>query len=217
MQNRIREIRESKGLSGEALGKKIGVGRAMISKLEKGQAKITQQYLEKLTSILGVTSDEIIGKGETRSNSDVIRHHPAIKTAHHSDINPVRGDLMPVYGPVGASPDDRIPLTEEAIMDWKERPEYLKNVKGAFWMYVRGESMLPRYEHGELVAVHPRLPPDVGQDCVIVDDDGGARLKRYLGETDTDWKFKQFNPEQTFKIKKADSVKIYAVLGSRRI
>jgi transcriptional regulator with XRE-family HTH domain len=62
MANKIKEIRKSLGWSGETLGEKIGVGKAMISKLEKGEAKLTLDYIERLCAAFKCSQAELLGK-----------------------------------------------------------------------------------------------------------------------------------------------------------
>lgn len=52
---RIRELRLAHGLSLEAIAKKTGVSRSMISVIERGESSPTAVVLEKLASGLGVT------------------------------------------------------------------------------------------------------------------------------------------------------------------
>lgn len=48
MQNRIREIRTSAGLSLEALAKRIGTTRATVMKLEKGDMQLTTTWMSRI-------------------------------------------------------------------------------------------------------------------------------------------------------------------------
>jgi putative transcriptional regulator len=67
---RLRELRDEKGLSQQALGDKAGVRQATISDLESGKAKgVEFQTLEKLAAALGVEPGELLerdGKRPTR-------------------------------------------------------------------------------------------------------------------------------------------------------
>src|SRR5580700_2344052 len=59
--NRIRELRMARGLSSGQLAEKIKALPSQMSRLEKGQQRLTMEWLAKLTKALGVTSDEIVG------------------------------------------------------------------------------------------------------------------------------------------------------------
>lgn len=54
---KLRMIRESLGLSQEALGKRIGLTGAHISRLENGKSPITETILEKYVKAFGIDSE----------------------------------------------------------------------------------------------------------------------------------------------------------------
>jgi len=58
---RLKELRAAKGLSGEELGKIIGVSGATISFWENRRSDIKSEYLKRLAKHFGVTSDFLIG------------------------------------------------------------------------------------------------------------------------------------------------------------
>lgn len=51
---RIKEVRELKGMSQEALGKELGIGRSAISRIESGKNALTESNLRLLCDCLGV-------------------------------------------------------------------------------------------------------------------------------------------------------------------
>ncbi|MFA5991865.1 MAG: helix-turn-helix domain-containing protein [Candidatus Doudnabacteria bacterium] len=66
---KIREIRQKKGLTQEALGLLSGLGRVYINHVEKGRYKnITIQTIQKLADALDVSTDELI-ESETSDKS----------------------------------------------------------------------------------------------------------------------------------------------------
>lgn len=71
MENRIRELRESVGLSQEELGRKIGTTRATISKLEKGNMNLTQWWMVRLANGLGCTPATILTAHPLKSDSAI--------------------------------------------------------------------------------------------------------------------------------------------------
>lgn len=62
--NKIKELRVKNNLSGEELGDKIGVTKAMISYYETNKTTPTIDVLEKIASILGVDIHYFIGEKE---------------------------------------------------------------------------------------------------------------------------------------------------------
>ena len=216
MKNRIREIRTDRGISQDALAKSIGRQKALVSKLENGKIKLSQQYLELLAEALSCAPADLLGPPSFAKSKTLAKRPIKIRGGRGvQSLGAVR-TYVPVYGPAAAATPDKILITEDFIVDRKPTPEELLHVRDAFVMYVAGESMYPRYKTGEMVSVHPHRPPYVGQDCVLVfHADDNAIVKEYAGESEnkTEWKLKQYNPEKIIKVRKADVRAIYAVVG----
>lgn len=70
---RLRELRESKGLTLAELGKRAGVSLAHISEIERGRSSASLKTLEKLTSVLGVPVSQILRPSEGFSLGEKIR------------------------------------------------------------------------------------------------------------------------------------------------
>lgn len=217
MVNRIREIREEMGKSQEWLGKQLGIGKAMVSKLEKGQAKLTQGYMEKIATALKLDDQFLLLKTRAKEsgnqkNSNI--SHPITATQTGSRHFPLNvDDLVPMYGAVSASSPEVVHFTEEYMIEEVPRHPSVQKVKGAFAMQVAGDSMAPRHFPGERVYINPHQIPHIGQDCVVVyEPEGNAILKQFRGETPTEWKFSQLNPVNEFAIEKSRVRKIYAVV-----
>lgn len=60
----VRDARRARGLSCGALADRSGVSRAMISKIERGEAQPTAALLGRLSSALGMTLSELIAAAE---------------------------------------------------------------------------------------------------------------------------------------------------------
>lgn len=66
---RIREIRKSQNLTLEAFGNRLGVGRAAISNIERGQRNITEQMKKSICREFNVNYDWLeYGTGEMYSD-----------------------------------------------------------------------------------------------------------------------------------------------------
>lgn len=150
--NRIKEFRESKKLSMADLANAIGTTPSQINKLEKGQRKLTDLWLGKLTAALDCSADELLGK-------------PTIQTE------------LPLWGYVGAG-ELVHPFDGDDPPDSVDAPPGLKN--GAA-LIVRGDSMLPRLQDGDVIffemgEVEPsRL---LNEECVVRVKDGARLVKR---------------------------------------
>jgi transcriptional regulator with XRE-family HTH domain len=60
LKNRIREIREARNMSQEQLAKKMDTSGAQIDRLEKGQRKLTLEWILRLCAALDVSADELV-------------------------------------------------------------------------------------------------------------------------------------------------------------
>ena len=60
----VLEARKARGLSGAALAERSGVSRAMISKVERGEAQPTAALLGRLSAALGLTLSQLIARAE---------------------------------------------------------------------------------------------------------------------------------------------------------
>lgn len=58
--NHIRKLRRAKGWSGTTLGEKIGTDKTQVSKLERGERALTEDWLRRLCSALECTISDII-------------------------------------------------------------------------------------------------------------------------------------------------------------
>ncbi len=61
MENRIRHWRRERGLSQEALGRMVGLGKPTISKLERGELRLRDITIAKLVDALGVPANALLG------------------------------------------------------------------------------------------------------------------------------------------------------------
>src|SRR4051794_3095818 len=68
--NRIRELREAKGLSLRELGRRMGLTGPEIYKLETGDRRLTAAHLDKLVPILGEDAATIAGWGPPPESVD---------------------------------------------------------------------------------------------------------------------------------------------------
>lgn len=60
----LQEARQSRGLSVKALAQRAGVSRAMIAKVERGEAQATAILLGRLSGALGMTLSQLVARAE---------------------------------------------------------------------------------------------------------------------------------------------------------
>jgi phage repressor protein C with HTH and peptisase S24 domain len=130
----------------------------------------------------------------------------------------VRGDRpdLAVYASAAGGPEGAWVLSGDAIA-WILRDQRLQGVRDAFACYVVGESMFPAYEQGNLLLVNPAVPPNAGDDCLLIQEaaDGAryALIKRLVRFNSTSWTVKQWNPDKTFSLPRKEWQRALLVIG----
>jgi len=68
MGKRVAEIRRTLGISQEAFGARLGMGRSAISKIEKGYNELTEKNVKLICKQFGISERWLLtGKGEMRA------------------------------------------------------------------------------------------------------------------------------------------------------
>ena len=123
-----------------------------------------------------------------------------------------RDRRLPVYGSAQAGPDGQ--TIDYDPIEWLDRPGELRDVPGAFAVYVINDSMEPKYEQGDMLYIHPSRAPRRQSHVVIVKTDGTALVKRLI-RTDVDEIIvRQYNPPAEYAIPRRDVKAIFLVVGS---
>ncbi|NMI07636.1 helix-turn-helix transcriptional regulator [Paenibacillus sp. SZ31] len=60
--NRIRAFRKLKGLTQHELAAETGISLAILGTIERGNRKVTQQELDRISGVLSISIEELQGK-----------------------------------------------------------------------------------------------------------------------------------------------------------
>lgn len=129
---------------------------------------------------------------------------------------------MPVYGvAIGGTEGDF--SFNGTVVDYVRRPPMLTKIGNAFGVYVIGDSMSPRFDHGDLVFVHPGRPPQPGNDVIVEmhgehGEPGPCYIKRLVRRSADRVQLAQFNPPRDDIVIEASRVKaVYRILTAAEI
>lgn len=145
--NNIEKLREARGWARPELAKRMGTSPQQVERLEKGQRKLSQEWIDKAAHAFGVTPADIISEGV----SLVVPEQPVAKSVDGGEVVEItRLDLSLPMGP-GATVDDYV--EEESIAFdlgylrsfTRTPPHRLRLAAGA------GDSMLPTLLPNDLV------------------------------------------------------------------
>lgn len=156
----LRSLRKEKGLTQRQLGAHVGVTQQMVGKWEKGQSTPDPGTLARIAELLEVTVDALLGV-ETPEDFRPVSRYDRFRI-------PVVGTVKAGYGALAFEED-----YGSEYADVKDPDNY-------FYLVVRGDSMEPRIQDGDLALVHKQPTLDNGDLGVLVYGDGEGTLKKFV-------------------------------------
>ena len=91
---RIRELRDSKNLSQEALAEKVGVSKSGVAMWETKGVVPRKETLEKICDVLGTTTDYLLGIGEVNvTNAKINSIQRGLSKLDDKDLERAEGIL----------------------------------------------------------------------------------------------------------------------------
>ena len=182
----------AQGKSRADLGRLLGLDSAQVSRTFAGRRRLQIHEHRLVADWLGMQA------------SQSLRPTAAVVTMP---------GMVPLFGWAGASSDDQLTLAEPNMLGTVPMHPSQVHLRKAFAVRVHGDSMAPRYEHGEIVYVAPNQWPSRDQDCLIETKDSFGFIKRFKRRIDAGIVVFQFNPpkELTFDITGVRT--LHAIIG----
>ena len=231
--DRIRLARERKGGSQMRLAEVVGVSQPTVAAWESPDAhKMRRDNRDKLAAALDVDAEWIeygTGRGpaDAAPAADRIAIPPRppepVITARPVELPPLHTmpRNVPVYGVAAGNGDTGggdFQLETGAVIDYAPRPPGITSTRDAYALYVTGDSMEPRFEHGELVYISPSKPVRPS-DYVILCLRGAAPgepercfIKRLVRRHPDRVEVRQFNPDKVLTFPTATIARMHRVL-----
>jgi phage repressor protein C with HTH and peptisase S24 domain len=208
MQNRIRELRHRAGLSMQALADRASTSAPQINKLEKGERRLTVDWMVRLGKALGVDPTELLPPGISgRAGSEIS------DSTNSFQMGPV--DLPVVGRAQGGSSGVLIIPVEQTAVDRTYRPPQLRGVPDAFAVFAYDDSMHPMYKHGQTLWVHPHLPVKPGDGVLVIKRSDEAIIKELVRRSDRGVVLKQYRPSESELSLLAEEIRaVYRIIGA---
>ncbi len=218
--NRIREFRERAGLSMQALADRAGTSAPQINKLEKGERKLTVDWMIRLGAALRIDPKELMvvegaSAAPIEGGSAAPRPHELPTSLRAAAVEFGAPDL-PIRGRAQGGPNGVLMLpTEAQPVDWTYRPPQLRGVSDAFAIFAYDDSMHPMYKHGQTLWVHPHLPVKPGDGVLIVKRSDEAIIKELVRRTASETILRQYQPRhEEFALPQPEIRAIYRIVGA---
>lgn len=163
----LKQRRKALGLSQAELARRLGLTQQAIGKWENGKSSPDPATLTRIANELGSTADQLLGL-----------HQPGPETiaAEKRFFENDQGSPIPVIGTVKAG-YGALAFEE----DYGQEYARVKDPASYFYLVVKGDSMEPRIQDGDLALVHRQSTLESGDLGVIVyGQEGEGTLKKYL-------------------------------------
>lgn len=161
---RLKELRKSRGLTTAQLGEILGCSNPTITHYERGDRKPDPSTLLRLADYFNVSVDYLLGREETSASG--------------------RGVKIPVYGEIAAG----IPIEAvEDIIDFEEITPELAASGEFLALSVKGDSMSPRIQNGDVVIIRRQESVENGEIAAVMVNGDSATLKQVKLEGDGLW------------------------------
>lgn len=180
----VRAAREAKGLSQAKLGSLIGVKQQSLDAIERGDTQ-RSKYLPEIARELEIPPGDL-----------GLPREPPAPPGMAPIGSPYDNRDFRIFTAAEGGPGEIIRSVDP--IDWWPRPIEVQHVKGAYGMYIVGDSMVPEFEPGHVAVVNPNLPHVGGKSYIFyAEDEAGqarATVKRLRRATADTWFVTQHNP-----------------------
>lgn len=199
-QNRIREWRQKRGWSLQQLAEASGTTRAQIDKLERGERRLTVDWMVRLARPLEcVPADLLPGT-----------------TMHGAQPAPLPDPsrLIPVRSAARGGAEQEMFL-EDGPIDHRPCPGFVAHVRDAYAIYVVGDSMTPMYRPGQLLYINPHKPPLSGRGIVITKTNRAVLIKELVRSSSFGLVVREYQPRlREFTIPHDEIASAHMVVGA---
>lgn len=152
---RLKELRQDKNITQGKLAEKLGLSRSTIAMYETGGSEPDLETLKNIASFFDVSVDYLMGR-EQKVDNNVAGVQLERQTVR-----------IPVYGTIPAGvPIDMI--EDSYIEDYEDiSADLLRGGNTYFALRVRGDSMLPKFESGDILILKQTEDCESGAYCAV--------------------------------------------------
>ena len=198
--NRIRAHRRARGWTLQQLADASGTSKSQIDKLEKGERRLTVDWMVRLAHPLGCAPQDLL--------AEALAFQPvrfAADPREPAAMIPVKNLIVSKAG--------KLRFAEDPI-DQVPRPYTLTHVKEAYALYMPDDKMVPMYRARQLLFVNPYKPPLSGGGVVLTGAEDGVLLGEFVKATPKAVTLRTYHPARTFAVTITEGTTIHAIIGT---
>lgn len=228
---RIRRLLTRSGVSQESAAKSMGYSHASGLQRYLAEEDYTKEYVS--IAFAKKLADAIAGRGNPPiSTNEVLELAGIIAPTITPTVEALPGPAMPS---VNSLPID-VPVLGTAVggsagdfsfngqtIDYVRRPPGMARTRNIFCIFLSGDSMHPRLDHGDMLYINPNRPARAGEDVLVEmhpprpAEPGVAYVKQLEAKTPTKLILKQFNPPGKLELPLAKVLRISPIMRNKEL
>ena len=163
----LRDLRNKRNLTQEALANKLNTSKSTISMYENGNREPDFETLETIADFFNVNMDFLLGR--SKYNTQLVKHSPSTSTS--------RGISIPVLNTVVAG----MPIEAyEDILGYEEISRELASTGEFFALQIKGDSMLPVLQEKDVVIIRQQSDVESGDIAIVLIGGETATVKKVM-------------------------------------
>ena len=204
------------GLSQADLARHLRLAPSAVSRMLKGERQMKLLEAAQTASFLGVSQDEVLrraaGEGPPMAPPDGPRRRgrPPLATTALRQLTGM--EPIPIRS-AGRGGGEQEMFLEDGSIGYTPRPANLNGVRGAYAIYMLGDSMEPRYDQGWLLHVNPFKPAIRGRDVVVYKKNKAVLIKQFVGWDKDALVLRQLNPAREIKVPREEIGECHLIVG----
>jgi phage repressor protein C with HTH and peptisase S24 domain len=214
----FQETLERAGVSQADLARHLGLAPSAISRVLKGERQMKLLEAVQIAAFLGVSQDEVlrhagaIGTAAATAGPARRGRPPRAMVAPVTAATGTRAEPIPIRSAARGGGEQEMFLADGPI-GYTARPANLGGVRGAYAIYMLGDSMEPRYAQGWLLHVNPFKPPTRGRDVVVYKTGQAVLIKQFVRWDGDTLVLHQLNPPEDLRVPRDAVLECHLIVG----
>jgi phage repressor protein C with HTH and peptisase S24 domain len=205
---------ERAGVTQADLARHLGLAPSAVSRMLKGERQMKLLEAVQVAQFLGVAQEEVLrragAEGEMAPRVAPARRGRPPRPVALAPALP--GEPIPIRS-AGRGGGEQEMFLADGPIGYTARPHNLDGVRGAYAIYMVGDSMEPRYEQGWLLHVNPFKPPTRGRDVVVYKKGHAVLIKQFVRWEGDTLVLRQLNPAAELRIPRAEVAECHLIVG----
>ncbi|HTV88008.1 MAG TPA: LexA family transcriptional regulator [Stellaceae bacterium] len=212
----LQQALDRAGVSQADLARHLRLAPSAVSRMLKGERQMKLLEAVQVAQFLGVAQDEVLRRAGAEAAAPQAgpprRGRPPRGLLGALPAPALRGEPIPIRS-AGRGGGEQEMFLADGPIGYTARPANLNGVRGAYAIYMIGDSMEPRYEQGWLLHVNPFKPPTRGRDVVVYKTDQAVLIKQFVRWEALALVLRQLNPPGELSVPKGEVEECHLIVG----